>query len=114
MLRSPQQFGYSYPAPSRCPGLQAGFTDALSTFTARNALVVLFAGLVAYSFQVMGSQPFRLTGSIPQGLPPLRPPRFSLAAPNGTVPFQSMVQVGAGTSPGLLCPLLPVLGPSLP
>ncbi|XP_005056397.1 PREDICTED: sodium-independent sulfate anion transporter, partial [Ficedula albicollis] len=65
--------------------------------TARNALVVLFAGLVAYSFQVMGSQPFRLTGSIPQGLPALRPPRFSLALPNGTVPFQSMLQdMGVG------------------
>uniref|UniRef100_A0A8C3UJZ6 Sodium-independent sulfate anion transporter n=1 Tax=Catharus ustulatus TaxID=91951 RepID=A0A8C3UJZ6_CATUS len=70
--------------------------------TARNALVVLFAGLVAYSFQVLGSQPFRLTGSIPQGLPPFRPPRFSLAAPNGTVPFQSMVQVGAAALQGLL------------
>ncbi|XP_041881516.1 sodium-independent sulfate anion transporter isoform X2 [Corvus kubaryi] len=65
--------------------------------TARNALVVLFAGLVAYSFQVMGSQPFRLTGSIPQGLPAFRPPHFSLAVPNGTVPFQSMVEdMGVG------------------
>ncbi|RLV92073.1 hypothetical protein DV515_00013950 [Chloebia gouldiae] len=70
---------------------------ALSTLAARNALVVLFAGLVAYSFQVMGSQPFRLTGSIPQGLPAFRPPHFSLATPNGTVPFQSMVQdMGVG------------------
>ncbi|KAL2297853.1 hypothetical protein Nmel_016418 [Mimus melanotis] len=65
--------------------------------TARNALVVLFAGLVAYSSQVMGWQPFRLTGSIPQGLPAFRPPRFSLPTPNGTVPFQSMVQdMGVG------------------
>ncbi|NXL20420.1 S2611 protein, partial [Setophaga kirtlandii] len=65
--------------------------------TARNALVVLSAGLVAYSFQVMGCQPFRLTGSIPQGLPPFRPPRFSLAVPNGTVPFPSMLQdMGVG------------------
>uniref|UniRef100_A0A8C5NL94 Solute carrier family 26 member 11 n=1 Tax=Junco hyemalis TaxID=40217 RepID=A0A8C5NL94_JUNHY len=65
--------------------------------TARNALVVLFAGLVAYSFQVMGCQPFRLTGSIPQGLPPFRPPPFSLAVPNGTVPFPSMLQdMGVG------------------
>uniref|UniRef100_A0A8D2NNI4 Solute carrier family 26 member 11 n=1 Tax=Zosterops lateralis melanops TaxID=1220523 RepID=A0A8D2NNI4_ZOSLA len=72
-------------------------TGALSTPTARNALVVLFAGLVAYSFQVMGSQPFRLTGSIPRGLPALQPPPFSLAAPNGTVPFLSMVQdMGVG------------------
>ncbi|XP_027547268.1 sodium-independent sulfate anion transporter isoform X3 [Neopelma chrysocephalum] len=65
--------------------------------TARNALVVLFAGLVAYSFQVMGSQPLTLTGSIPRGLPPFRPPRFSLAAPNDTVPFPSMVEdMGVG------------------
>ncbi|XP_051653321.1 sodium-independent sulfate anion transporter isoform X1 [Manacus candei] len=65
--------------------------------TARNALVVLFAGLVAYSFQVMGSQPLTLTGSIPRGLPAFRLPRFSLAAPNGTVPFPSMVEdMGVG------------------
>ncbi|NXP23301.1 S2611 protein, partial [Scytalopus superciliaris] len=65
--------------------------------TARNALVVLFAGLVAYSFQVMGSQPLTLTGSIPRGLPAFRPPHFSMAVPNGTVSFQSMVEdMGVG------------------
>ncbi|XP_051491118.1 sodium-independent sulfate anion transporter isoform X9 [Apus apus] len=68
-----------------------------TTATARNALVVLFAGLVAYSFQVMGSQPLTLTGSIPRGLPAFRLPRFSMAAPNGTVPFRSMVEdMGVG------------------
>uniref|UniRef100_A0A8C5IRP9 Solute carrier family 26 member 11 n=1 Tax=Junco hyemalis TaxID=40217 RepID=A0A8C5IRP9_JUNHY len=74
--------------------------------TARNALVVLFAGLVAYSFQVMGCQPFRLTGSIPQGLPPFRPPPFSLAVPNGTVPFPSMLQphrMATGLTPARSC-----------
>ncbi|XP_064006819.1 sodium-independent sulfate anion transporter isoform X1 [Pogoniulus pusillus] len=65
--------------------------------TARNALVVLFAGLVAYSFQVMGSQPLTLTGSIPQGLPPFQLPHFSMATPNGTIPFQTMVEdMGVG------------------
>ncbi|XP_054702641.1 sodium-independent sulfate anion transporter isoform X3 [Grus americana] len=65
--------------------------------TARNALIVLFAGLVAYSFQVMGSQPFMLTGSIPQGLPAFRLPCFSMTAPNGTIPFRSMVEdMGVG------------------
>ncbi|XP_053939269.1 sodium-independent sulfate anion transporter isoform X7 [Cuculus canorus] len=59
---------------------------------ARNALVVLFAGLVAYSFQVMGSQPLTLTGSIPQGLPAFQLPRFSMDTPNGTIPFRSMVE----------------------
>uniref|UniRef100_A0A8B9G569 Sodium-independent sulfate anion transporter n=1 Tax=Amazona collaria TaxID=241587 RepID=A0A8B9G569_9PSIT len=68
-----------------------------TTTTARNALVVLFAGLVAYSFQVMGSQPFTLIGSIPQGLPPFRLPRFSMTTPNGTIPFRSMVEdMGVG------------------
>lgn len=70
------------------------FTVALSA-AARNALVVLSAGLVAYSFQVMGCQPLTLTGSIPQGLPAFRLPRFSVAAPNGTIPFCGMVEVGA-------------------
>ncbi|XP_014453494.3 sodium-independent sulfate anion transporter isoform X2 [Alligator mississippiensis] len=65
--------------------------------TARNALVVLFAGLVAYSFQVTGSQPFVLTGETPKGLPPFQPPPFSKVTANGTVPFGQMVQdLGAG------------------
>ncbi|KAH0629368.1 hypothetical protein JD844_011401 [Phrynosoma platyrhinos] len=64
---------------------------------ARNALVVLFAGLAAYSFQVTGFQPFTLTGATPQGLPPFQPPLFSKVTPNGTVSFQEMVQaMGAG------------------
>uniref|UniRef100_A0A8C0HH44 Solute carrier family 26 member 11 n=1 Tax=Chelonoidis abingdonii TaxID=106734 RepID=A0A8C0HH44_CHEAB len=68
-----------------------------ATATARNALVVLFAGLVAYSFQVMGSQPFTLTGETPQGLPPFQLPPFSKVEANSTVPFSEMVQVsGAG------------------
>uniref|UniRef100_A0A8C3FYX6 Sodium-independent sulfate anion transporter n=1 Tax=Chrysemys picta bellii TaxID=8478 RepID=A0A8C3FYX6_CHRPI len=67
-----------------------------ATATARNALVVLFAGLVAYSFQVMGSQPFTLTGETPRGLPPFQLPPFSKAEANSTVPFSEMVQVSAG------------------
>ncbi|XP_074464262.1 sodium-independent sulfate anion transporter isoform X1 [Larus michahellis] len=84
--------------PSLLPPWAPGrfITVALST-TARNALVVLFAGLVAYSFQVMGSQPLTLTGSIPQGLPAFQLPRFSMAVPNGTIPFRSMVEdMGVG------------------
>ncbi|NXP05997.1 S2611 protein, partial [Thinocorus orbignyianus] len=65
--------------------------------TARNALIVLFAGLVAYSFHAMGSQPFALTGSIPQGLPAFQLPSFSMAVPNGTIPFRSIVEdMGVG------------------
>ncbi|NXM14519.1 S2611 protein, partial [Ploceus nigricollis] len=84
-------------APTEALAARISYLIVWVSATARNALVVLFAGLVAYSFQVMGSQPFRLTGSIPQGLPAFRPPRFSLAAPNGTVPFPSMLQdMGVG------------------
>ncbi|NXB61080.1 S2611 protein, partial [Struthidea cinerea] len=84
-------------APAEPLAVRISYLIVWISATARNALVVLFAGLVAYSFQVMGSQPFRLTGSIPQGLPAFRPPRFSLAVPNGTVPFQSMVEdMGVG------------------
>ncbi|XP_072208202.1 sodium-independent sulfate anion transporter isoform X2 [Excalfactoria chinensis] len=78
-----------------------------SCATARNALVVLAAGLVAYSFQVSGSQPLLLTGSVPRGLPPFHPPPFSKAVPNGTVPFGRMVQdMGAGLA---VVPLVGVL-----
>lgn len=78
-----------------------------SCATARNALVVLAAGLVAYSFQLSGSQPLTLTGSVPCGLPPFRPPPFSKAVPNGTVPFGRMVQdMGAGLA---VVPLVGVL-----
>ncbi|XP_063097686.1 sodium-independent sulfate anion transporter isoform X3 [Cavia porcellus] len=64
---------------------------------ARNALVVSFAALVAYSFEVTGYQPFILTGEIAKGLPPVRVPPFSVTMANGTVSFTRMVQdLGAG------------------
>ncbi|XP_052664212.1 sodium-independent sulfate anion transporter isoform X3 [Harpia harpyja] len=84
-------------APAEPLAVRASYLVVWTSATACNALVVLFAGLVAYSFQVMGSQPLTLTGSIPQGLPAFRLPRFSVAAPNGTVPFWSMVEdMGVG------------------
>ncbi|KAM4843303.1 sodium-independent sulfate anion transporter, partial [Thomomys bottae] len=65
--------------------------------TARNALVVSFGALMAYSFEVTGYQPFVLTGETVGGLPPVRPPPFSLTTANGTVSFIQMVQdMGAG------------------
>ncbi|XP_065708366.1 sodium-independent sulfate anion transporter isoform X3 [Patagioenas fasciata] len=84
-------------APAEPLAARVSYLIVWTCTTARNALVVLFAGLVAYSFQVMGSQPFTLTGSIPRGLPAFRLPCFSMAVPNGTVPFGSMVEdMGAG------------------
>uniref|UniRef100_A0A8C3KB88 Solute carrier family 26 member 11 n=1 Tax=Calidris pygmaea TaxID=425635 RepID=A0A8C3KB88_9CHAR len=87
----------SLPRASRGEPLAArvSYLIVWTSATARNALVVLFAGLVAYSFQVMGSQPLTLTGSIPRGLPAFRLPRFSMDAPNSTISFRNMVEVGA-------------------
>ncbi|XP_070596302.1 sodium-independent sulfate anion transporter isoform X1 [Erythrolamprus reginae] len=76
-----------------------------TTATARNALVVLLAGFVAYSFQVTGSQPFSLTGTIPQGLPVFQPPPFSIITPNQTIDFKEMVQT---IGPGLA--VVPLMG----
>ncbi|XP_033038400.1 sodium-independent sulfate anion transporter isoform X2 [Trachypithecus francoisi] len=68
-----------------------------SATTARNALVVSFAALVAYSFEVTGYQPFILTGETADGLPPVRTPPFSVTTANGTISFTEMVQdMGAG------------------
>lgn len=60
---------------------------------ARNALVVSFAALIAYAFEVTGSHPFVLTGKIAEGLPPLRTPPFSVTTDNKTISFSEMVQV---------------------
>uniref|UniRef100_A0A0F7Z571 Sodium-independent sulfate anion transporter-like n=1 Tax=Crotalus adamanteus TaxID=8729 RepID=A0A0F7Z571_CROAD len=76
-----------------------------TTATARNALVVLFAGLAAYSFQVTGSQPFSLTGTIPQGLPLFQSPPFSIITSNQTIGFKEMVQA---IGPGLV--VVPLMG----
>jgi sodium-independent sulfate anion transporter 11 len=59
-------------------------------------LVVSFAALVAYSFEVTGYQPFILTGETAKGLPPVRLPPFSVTTANGTVSFTEMVQVSRG------------------
>nr|XP_031325132.1 sodium-independent sulfate anion transporter isoform X2 [Camelus dromedarius] len=70
---------------------------ATSERPARNALVVSFAALVAYSFEVTGYQPFVLTGKTPEGLPEPHVPPFSVTTTNGTVSFTEMVQgMGAG------------------
>nr|XP_060501173.1 sodium-independent sulfate anion transporter [Panthera onca] len=81
--------------PEMPPG--ARFTNGSRSVLARNALVVSFAALVAYSFEVTGYQPFVLTGQTAEGLPPVRLPPFSVTTANGTVSFTEMVQdMGAG------------------
>lgn len=90
--------GCSHPHCSEEPGV----TDGSCSVLARNALVVSFAALVAYSFEVTGYQPFVLTGQTAEGLPPARLPPFSVTTANGTVSFSELVQVGGDGDPGLL------------
>uniref|UniRef100_A0A452STK4 Sodium-independent sulfate anion transporter n=1 Tax=Ursus americanus TaxID=9643 RepID=A0A452STK4_URSAM len=79
------------------PGVRLSHGLVWTATTARNALVVSFAALVAYSFEVTGYQPFVLTGQTAEGLPPVRIPSFSVTTANGTVSFTEMVQdMGAG------------------
>ncbi|XP_056406153.1 sodium-independent sulfate anion transporter isoform X2 [Hyla sarda] len=75
------------------------------TTTARNAIVVVAAGLVAYSFHVMGLHPFILTGKTAEGLPEFHLPPFSEKTDNRTVSFSEMVQ---DIGPGLF--IIPMMG----
>uniref|UniRef100_A0A8D1WI14 SLC26A/SulP transporter domain-containing protein n=1 Tax=Sus scrofa TaxID=9823 RepID=A0A8D1WI14_PIG len=83
--------------PEMPPGVRLSHGLVWTATTARNALVVSFAALVAYSFEVTGYQPFVLTGKTPEGLPDPSIPPFSVATTNGTISFTQMVQgMGAG------------------
>ncbi|XP_060027825.1 sodium-independent sulfate anion transporter isoform X2 [Erinaceus europaeus] len=82
--------------PEMPPGVQFSHGLVWTATTARNALVVSFAALIAYSFEVTGYQPFVLTGETAKGLPPMRVPPFSVPTANGTISFSEMVQ-GMGT-----------------
>ncbi|KAK1330753.1 hypothetical protein QTO34_008691 [Cnephaeus nilssonii] len=83
--------------PNTPPGVRLSLGLVWTATTARNALVVSGAALMAYSCDVAGYRPFVLTGEIVQGLPAVRVPPFSLTTANGTVSFTQMVQdMGAG------------------
>ncbi|TWW59586.1 sodium-independent sulfate anion transporter [Takifugu flavidus] len=53
--------------------------------TMRNALVVVAASLIAFSWDAYGHHVFTLTGETSQGLPPFRPPPTSDTTANGTI-----------------------------
>nr|XP_012611639.2 sodium-independent sulfate anion transporter [Microcebus murinus] len=83
--------------PETPPGVRLSHGLVWVATTARNALVVSFSALMAYSFEVTGCQPFVLTGETAEGLPPVRTPPFSVTTANGTISFTRMVQdMGAG------------------
>ncbi|XP_011881298.1 PREDICTED: sodium-independent sulfate anion transporter-like [Vollenhovia emeryi] len=56
----------------------------------RNALVVIAGTVMAYIFYTKGLEPFKLTGTMGQGLPPFAPPPFSTTFQNQTYNFVEM------------------------
>ncbi|XP_071639580.1 sodium-independent sulfate anion transporter isoform X1 [Temnothorax longispinosus] len=56
----------------------------------RNALVVIVGTVMAYIFSTNGLNPFTLTGTMGQGLPPIAPPPFSTTFQNQTYNFLEM------------------------
>ena len=75
--------------------------------TARNILVVVFSAVLAYFFELHGSQPFILTGYIKPGLPEFKPPPFEAHIDNTTYNFVDMSSaLGSGI---IVVPLLSIL-----
>lgn len=74
--------------------------------TMRNALVVVAASLVAFSWDASGHHVFTLTGETSQGLPPFRPPPTSDVTANGT--FVSFGDIVKGYGEGLA--VIPFMG----
>jgi solute carrier family 26 (sodium-independent sulfate anion transporter), member 11 len=56
----------------------------------RNAIAVVLGISIAYVFYINGSEPFKLTGEIKQGLPPFGPPPFSTEFDGKTYNFVDM------------------------
>ncbi|XP_039595140.1 sodium-independent sulfate anion transporter isoform X1 [Polypterus senegalus] len=73
--------------------------------TARNAVVVLSAAVVAFVFTDHNLDVFTLTGKTAKGLPPFRPPFFSEKTENETLSFKDITEdLGAGLA------VIPLMG----
>lgn len=77
------------------PGRRAGLWYEKLSWTiviSRNAIVVTGGALLAFIFYAINnSEPFKLTGTMTQGLPPFSPPPFSTK--NGTINFFQMTKI---------------------
>ncbi|XP_014240670.1 sodium-independent sulfate anion transporter-like [Cimex lectularius] len=77
--------------------------------TSRNALIVIVCSLLSYFLKnEYGETPFKLTGNVRSGIPPIQFPPFSTTLGNQTVGFTEMVsQLGSSV---ILVPVIAVLG----
>ncbi|XP_037546148.1 sodium-independent sulfate anion transporter [Nematolebias whitei] len=89
---------------STCSGFATKLVWAVATM--RNALVVIAASLVAYSWDAYGYHVFTITGHTSQGLPPFSPPPTSDTTSNGTV--ISFGEIVKGFGGGLA--VIPLMG----
>ncbi|XP_012285866.1 sodium-independent sulfate anion transporter isoform X2 [Orussus abietinus] len=75
--------------PGRRSGTWAQKVMWMTTLS-RNAVAVLIGTVMAYIFYINGETPFRLTGTLGEGLPPLSLPPFSTTFKNQTYDFLEM------------------------
>lgn len=60
--------------------------------TARNAIIVIFAGLLSAYFYNNGHDMFKIIGDIPAGLPPFQVPQFSFTEIKNTTEGEVMIE----------------------
>ncbi|CAD7084099.1 unnamed protein product [Hermetia illucens] len=75
----------------------------------RNALAVIIGVLMAYIFSLYDLTPFRLTGDLRAGLPPVAPPPFSTVVNNGTTHLDFIDMVSSLSSSIIAIPLVVIL-----
>lgn len=90
-------------------GTYRGSFKAVAKYTSlsRNALIVFGGTLFAYILSIWGLEPFKLTGEIAKGFPPLRLPPFSTEWNNQTIGFVGMIKE-LGSAP-IAIPLISIL-----
>ncbi|KAG6445365.1 sodium-independent sulfate anion transporter [Manduca sexta] len=91
------------------PASQKGLKKALWLLsTSRNAIIVILCSLAAFIFESHSESPFKLTGTVKEGLPPLRLPPFNTEYGGRAVSFTEMCS-DLGSSI-VLVPIVAVLG----
>lgn len=77
--------------------------------TARNAILVIVCGCIGYSFSLSGDIPFKVIGTVPQGLPQVQPPPFGYTEiRNGTEIHHSVFDMISNMGSGII--VVPILG----
>ncbi|XP_076275222.1 sodium-independent sulfate anion transporter-like isoform X1 [Rhynchophorus ferrugineus] len=77
--------------------------------TSRNAILVVISGIMGYFFCVSGEPPFKVIGSIPEGLPDVKLPPFGYSiSKNGTTTDVSFMEMIGNLGSGII--VVPLVG----